>query len=488
MSGKIRAVSNLFPSALDKIVTAAGRLQESSVNVAVTGLSQAGKTVFITSLIHNIRNAALVRGGSQHRMPLLRAAAEGRILGAELAGSVAQRVPQFPYKTNIARMASNPPDWPTGTTDVSEIEIELKFAPTGLLSARRWVGNMVGSASTLRLKITDYPGEWLLDLPMLRQSYAQWSRATMALCRRGIRAELARDWLNFMTWQRHDAAADEGIAKKGHDLYRAFAVAARARHGLSYLQPGRFVCPGGFVNNEPPFLWFCPIDLPDDLEKPAQGTLAALMEARYEVYLKEAVEPFFRDHFRRFHRQVVLVDVLSAYLGGEDTFSDARLALEDIMQVYRFGAGGWLTSLFGARIDRVLFAATKADHVTQMQRDHLAHLLGNMAALSTLKARHGNAYTDAMPIASVLCTEDGTDSIGGHMVEVVLGRPVGKEKRIKFFPGQIPIQPPKSGNWKLGFHEMPIFEPPPLDSMPTDGIPHINLDAALEFLIGDKLA
>ena len=44
------------------------------VRLGVTGLSRAGKTVFITSLVANL----IDRG----RMPQLRAAAEGRILAA----------------------------------------------------------------------------------------------------------------------------------------------------------------------------------------------------------------------------------------------------------------------------------------------------------------------------------------------------------------------------------------------------------------------
>jgi len=32
----------------------------------------------------------------------------------------------------------------------------------------------------LYLDIIDYPGEWLLDLPLLNKSYAQWSQQTLA--------------------------------------------------------------------------------------------------------------------------------------------------------------------------------------------------------------------------------------------------------------------------------------------------------------------
>ena len=33
---------------------------------------------------------------------------------------------------------------------------------------------------TLTLDIVDYPGEWLLDLPLLGKSYEQWSAESLA--------------------------------------------------------------------------------------------------------------------------------------------------------------------------------------------------------------------------------------------------------------------------------------------------------------------
>jgi predicted YcjX-like family ATPase len=34
---------------------------------------------------------------------------------------------------------------------------------------------------------------------------------------------------------------------------------------------------------------------------------------------------------------------------------------------------------------------------------------------------------------------------------------------------------------------VPVFEPSAIDPSPVDGIAHINLDLALEFLLGDRL-
>jgi hypothetical protein len=452
----------------------------STVSLAVTGLSRGGKTVFITSLAHNLLSAM----HQPYRMPLLRVVGEGRLLAARLAQASAKPVPRFPYQGNVERMAASPADWPTRTRDISEVEIEIRFMPTG---AYGFLLHQLGSgAATLRLKIVDYPGEWLLDLPLLSQSFAEWSRATLRLCRVGARAEIARDFLAFLTDHGHTTPASDEVARKAHDLYRATLVAARDQHGLSFLQPGRFVEPGALADQ--PYLWFAPLDIPDGVDSSANGTLGALMAQRFEAYKAQVVMPFYEQHFRNFSRQIVLVDVLGALLAGREAFEDTRLAVEAIMESFRYGAGGVLMRLLrGASIDKVLLAATKADHVPDVQRDHLAALLRSMAALPASDIRSANAAIDVAAVASVISTEEDTQEIDGQRVQVVVGRPVGSRTKAKFFVGNVPIRPPRAGAWGQPFLSIPVFEPPAIDVLPIDGIPHINLDLALDYLIGDKL-
>jgi predicted YcjX-like family ATPase len=94
--------------ALPDWLTDAANLTElakgSTVWLAVTGLSRAGKTVFITSLIHNLLSAL----HNPNRMPLLKVVGEGRLLAAKLEGSKAHRLPRFPYLANIEQMANTP--------------------------------------------------------------------------------------------------------------------------------------------------------------------------------------------------------------------------------------------------------------------------------------------------------------------------------------------------------------------------------------------
>jgi len=474
--GKATEVIGKAPAFLAK----AGQIKDlatgATVRLAVTGLSRAGKTVFITSLIHNLLSASQ---GSP-RMPLLKAVSEKRLLSAKLESIGAQTLPRFPYTTNIAKMSARPPDWPERTTDVSEIELDLRFTPSNT------IGKLAGDTGIMRLQLIDYPGEWLLDLPLLTQTYAEWSRTMLRLCRSGIRATIGQEFLAFIAKQNPTKPADEAVANQAHELYRAYLLKARNEHGLNFLQPGRFLCQG--LLDDAPYLHFCPLDLPEGSAEPAQGSLAHLMHARFEVYKRQAVAEFYQQHFRHFTRQIVLVDVLRSLLAGPEAFEDTKLAIEALVGSFRYGQRSILMTLLGgASIEKVLFAATKADHVPSIQRDNLAELLRNMAAGSSLEMRGSSASVDAMAIASVLATQEAAQLIDGQRVQVVIGKPVGSAKQIQLFVGSVPIKPPPRESWGTPFLNVPIFEPAGIDASPTDGVPHINLDAALEFLLGDRL-
>ena len=69
------------------------------------GLSRSGKTVFITSLIHNLLSAV----HNPNRMPLLGVVGDGRLMGARLESAGAGRLPRFRYQENIEAMAAGAP-------------------------------------------------------------------------------------------------------------------------------------------------------------------------------------------------------------------------------------------------------------------------------------------------------------------------------------------------------------------------------------------
>src|ERR1041384_1848301 len=111
-----------------------------------------------------------------------------------------------------------------------------------------------------------------------------------------------------------------------------------------------------------PALPFSPLDIAADYSL-TRATLAAMMERRYEAYKTHVVKPFFRDHFARLDRQIVIVDVLAALNAGATALRDLEGALSDVLAAFRPGRASWLRSILTRKIDRILFAATKADHV-----------------------------------------------------------------------------------------------------------------------------
>ena len=94
------------------------------------------------------------------------------------------------------------------------------------------------------------------------------------------------------------------------------------------------------------------------------------MQSRFEAYKKHVVRPFFRDHFARLDRQIVLVDALSAIDRGPAALGDLERTLAAVLACFRTGANGFLSGLMPRRIDRILLAATKADHMPRASHDN----------------------------------------------------------------------------------------------------------------------
>ena len=210
-------------------------------------------------------------------------------------------------------------------------------------------------------------------------------------------------FLEFLASLRAEDHADENIARQGHNLYREALQVCRIKHGLHYLQPGRFLCPG--PRSDAPYMWFFPIEFQGEAARP--DTLGGLLRDRFETYKQDMRAGFYDTHFTEFDRQVMLVDVLGALAAGQAAFEDTLRAVQDIAGSLRYGANGRVAQgeavgvlrgtrqllpavlshmsnsavqrLAGRRIERVAFVATKADHVPALQRDNLRNLLRALA-------------------------------------------------------------------------------------------------------------
>ena len=202
-------VSLVSPAELQRgIEDLAGLARQQIVRLAVTGLRQGGKTVFVTTLVHHLL--------SGRELPFLAAAQEGRLLGARLLPPRPGDLPAFPFAQARAALAAPEPRWPEPTRSLSALRLELRFAIKGVLRRQ------FGPHRSLTLMIIDYPGEWLLDLSLLEQSYEEWSIATLDLAAGAPRAALAEDWRRFLAGLDPTRPAALELAAQAAELYIAY--------------------------------------------------------------------------------------------------------------------------------------------------------------------------------------------------------------------------------------------------------------------------
>ncbi len=477
--------------AFDNLADRAAGLVNPTIRLGVTGLSRSGKTVFISSLVHNLLN-----GG---RLPLFEPVQSGRVSAVRLEPQPDDAVPRFQYEDHIRALVKDR-IWPDSTRAISELRITLDYQ-----SASGW--NRLFSPGRLSIDIVDYPGEWLLDLPLLAKDFRTFSEETLALANTGIRAELSRHWLALTEAADIAASADE---MKARDLATAFADYLKAcksdERSLSTLPPGRFLLPGDLDGS--PALTFAPLKLPPEGSAP-KGSLWAMMERRYEAYKSVVVKPFFREHFARLDRQIVLVDALQAINRGPEAVQDLERALTDVLACFRPGTNSLISSLLGRRIDRVLVAATKADHLHHESHDRLEALTRRLVERAIERIGMAGAGIEVMAIASVRATREATVTRDGQTLPVIVGTPMDKEtiageafdgnRKTAIFPGDLPENPRwlfealESDGAKVHLPEVNVvrFRPPELDETGEGiklSVPHIRLDRAMQFLFGDRLA
>ena len=238
-----------------------------------------------------------------------------------------------------------------------------------------------------------------------------------------------------------------------------------------------------------------------------------MMRRRYEAYKDVVVRPFFRDHFARLDRQIVLVDALAAFNAGPEALHDLEAALAGILDCFRIGRSTLLQQPVPAA-DRphpvrrhqgrssASFEPRPAGGGAAADRGQGRRRAPNMPAPRSTSwrwprcappaRRRSQRGRDKLP--SIL----GTPAPG----EIANGETFDGNTEVATFPGDLPADPGgavqrrrrvsrplQRGGRKDRF---------PLSALPAaaarergDGeepaLPHIRLDRALQFLIGDRL-
>ncbi|WP_321341021.1 YcjX family protein [uncultured Cohaesibacter sp.] len=500
----------------------ASDMTEPSVRLGVTGLARAGKTIFISSSLHNI----IHRG----RLPRFEAHATGRIGTAEISPQPDSLTPRFRYEDHVADLTDKRV-WPSSTSRTSQVRLSLRYQSRDTLKRTL-------RSDRLALDIVDYPGEWLLDLTLMDHSFQSWSERSFQQARQPLYKPYSEAWLAYTnsiqskidTNEQGDEPVLETIARETANNFTAYLLKAKkARGAYALLTPGRFLMPGDLQDS--PALTFAP--LPPELYSKDRKSLWAIMERRFEAYKDSIVQPFYRDHFARLDRQIVLIDLLAALNEGPDTLAELEDTITEILRAFRPGSHFWLRNLVSRRIDKILFAATKADHLHHTSHDRLERILSRLVERAAKRVEASGANYETMAIAAVRATREATLTVEGDELPSLIGIPMQGESlgedefdgetEFALFPGDLPKDPesvfkrvesvshptyaPKADSIledKTGqadsISELPEhfedplcfvrFRPPELDKN-AEGValslPHIRLDRALDFLLGDIL-
>lgn len=454
---------NLFDQVLD-----IGRdIVERRVRLGVTGLSDAGKTVFITALVHALLQPA--------RLTRLRAVAEGRYHTGILRPQPSHDLPRFPYEACVERLtgAGGAPEWPESTRSVAELRVSIRYRPRGLMGR---LGDNI-----LHLDLFDYPGEWLLDLALMDKDFETWSREVIAEARTPGAAREAAPWLDYLDTLDPDAPdrAAESAAMEAAARFTAYLHASRDRYGRSALiGPGRFLLPGELEGS--PLVTFCPISPSGSGERGERNSLRRLMRERYRAYQDQVVGAFHRRHFARLDSQVVLVDIAGHASRSGAALDPVARSLDSVLSALKIGSGGWLPRWISPSIEKVLFAASKADQVPTDQHEALDALLRRSLGESIRRTSYRGAQLETFSLAAIRATREVVAK--SEERRYVAGRTLGQDRDIAHFPGRLDATASAGG----GFEVVRFLPPPGLD--PAGPWPHLRLDRAIETLIGDRLS
>jgi predicted YcjX-like family ATPase len=345
--------------------------------IAVTGLSGAGKTVFLLSLLQHIE---LFRPDRLRISPP----------GAELRGF--KELPpsgggaSFPRKALRARlMEENAPMWPEKTRDVHHYSCSFRY--TGwtvwekLKRSLIRIGGLltlpgIGLSETVDLDFLDFPGERLADVDIARYGdYASWAD------------QILEHWTSYSRTRERLAGYLDLVARDGADEEAILDAYKNALTGM-LLDKNQIITPSTFslgvedggVFGKPDVLdrgrrrlaglageEFSP--LPREC-RGARPDLADAFAQRYRHYREQVVLPLF-DSFSECDRIILLLDIPGILSGGVGRLNDAGDLIDNLASVLR--PSKWHNFFSG--VENIAFVAAKCDLVHNLDHDNLMSLL-----------------------------------------------------------------------------------------------------------------
>lgn len=432
-----------------------------TVRLAVTGLANAGKTIFITQLVSHLEHFKRAR---------FDLGAGRSITGARRFPIARRGLKDFPYTAARQHLLGRDPDWPPATRDVAGIGVELTLVDENAWRKRR----------SYSLEIYDFPGELLADLNLPDQTFGDWSQTTLR-------------WLEDPASPAHAAAQPYLALLRDLRADTDPAQLVRAYHDFLERAIGsgaRTVSPAGWIYTRLGGSFSAPVDF-----APLPGGVPAELRRRFQEPFRSytrSLEPL-ASVFRECANHVVLVDVLEILRDGQPRYVERKHALQGMIEFYKRSHGfftrvmrdtaswaGLPISPGRIPLSRAVIAATKADAVLEDDRGRLAGLLQEMLE-SDFRAL--DCDLDFRACAAYDATRRETDGERWVIVGRVPAAPdQALPRQVARVPESWPTHPWDGSEYRSFRNYLP---PMPETAVREDAtFPHINLDEILAEVLG----
>ena len=204
------------------------------------------------------------------------------------------------------------------------------------------------------------------------------------------------------------AVVNEDVLAQIAKSYTDYLLTCKAE-GMQFIQPGRFVLPGE-LEGAPVLQFFPLLHLSEEqwlkLKKEAKSnSYFAVLNKRYDYYRNKVVKGFYENYFSTFDRQVILADCLTPLNHSQQAFIDMQTGLNQLFKNFHYGKRNLLNRLFSPNIDKLMFVATKADHITTDQIQNLISLMRQLVQEGGRHVEFEGIDTEYTAIAAIRATK-----------------------------------------------------------------------------------
>ncbi len=162
---------------------------------------------------------------------------------------------------------------------------------------------------------------------------------------------------------------------------------------------------------------------------------------------------------------------------------EMKLGLQQLFKHFHYGNRSLFHRLFSSNIDKLLFIATKADHITSDQVPNLESLMRQLVQEGGRHAEFDGIETGYLAISSIQATDAVKVTQQDKVIKAIRGIRSSDRKQVTLYPGTVPSRLPDKHYWQFNRFEFDQFEPKQIAY--DQPIPHLRMDSVLQFLLAD---